>query len=154
MQRQPFLTLSILAFSLLAPCHAHKPLGFYELSKGDDFTVTFTNWGATIVNVILPDKEGNLDDVVLGYSSLSSYANDTTYFGGVVGRVANRIGGASFYLDGHHYKTFPNEGKNTLHGGHRGFSDVIWTVTHVSEGNDDPSITFYYRSFDGEQGNN
>ncbi|XP_043723314.1 galactose mutarotase-like [Telopea speciosissima] len=128
-----------------------QSVGFYEIKKGD-FSIKFTNWGATIVSVILPDKNGKLADVVLGYDKISTYKNDSTYFGATVGRVANRIGGAKFTLDGKTYKLSANEGKNTLHGGVRGFSDVIWKVMkHVPDGKT-PYITFTYHSSDGEQG--
>lgn len=124
---------------------------FYELKKGD-FSVKFTNWGATIVSVFLPDKDGKVDDVVLGYDSVDDYKNDTTYFGSVVGRVANRIGGAQFTLDGTHYKLVANEKSNMLHGGPKGFSDVIWKVkTYENEG-PTPKIVFSYHSTDGEEG--
>ncbi|KAK1289945.1 hypothetical protein QJS10_CPB18g01330 [Acorus calamus] len=110
-----------------------------------------TNWGATIVSVILPDSKGNLGDVALGYDSLASYVNDTTYFGALVGRVANRIANAAFTLDGKTYKLVANANTTMLHGGHRGFSRVIWTVVeHV--GGDYPFLKLFYHSFDGEQG--
>ncbi|KAA8540942.1 hypothetical protein F0562_024920 [Nyssa sinensis] len=127
---------------------AKKEVGVYELQRGD-FSVKITNWGATVLAVILPDKNGKLDDVVLGYETVEEYTNETTYFGALVGRVANRIGGAQFTLNGNHYKLVANEGKNMLHGGHRGFSHVIWTVKNYKK---DSHITFTYDSFDGEQG--
>ncbi|KAJ7970960.1 Aldose 1-epimerase [Quillaja saponaria] len=99
----------------------------YELKKGN-FSAKFTNWGATIISAVVPDNNGKLDDVVLGYDSVKDYMNDTTYFGAIVGRVANRIGGAQFTLNGTHYKLVANEGKNMLHGGLKGFSDVVWNV--------------------------
>ncbi|KAJ4960357.1 hypothetical protein NE237_020267 [Protea cynaroides] len=126
-------------------------VGFYEIKKGD-FSIKFTNWGATIVSVILPDKNGKLADVVLGYDQISTYMNDTTYFGATVGRVANRIAGAKFTLSGKTYKLSANEGNNTLHGGARGFSDVIWQVKKHQPGGQTPYIRFSYNSFDGEQG--
>uniref|UniRef100_A0A6V7QVW7 Aldose 1-epimerase n=1 Tax=Ananas comosus var. bracteatus TaxID=296719 RepID=A0A6V7QVW7_ANACO len=109
------------------------------------------SWGATILSVILPDNKGKLDDVVLGYDRIGSYVNETTYFGALVGRVANRIGGARFTLDGKTYHLYPNDGKNSLHGGHRGFNQVIWDVRERVEG-EFPYITFHYHSFVGEQG--
>ncbi|XVF09115.1 hypothetical protein REPUB_Repub07fG0063300 [Reevesia pubescens] len=109
----------------------------------------FTNYGALMLSLILPDKNGNLDDVVLGYDSVNDYKNDTTYFGAIVGRVANRIGGATFTLNGVPYKLVANDGKNTLHGGSKGFGDVIWTVKIYKK---DSHVTFTYDSFDGEQG--
>ncbi|KAL6954114.1 aldose 1-epimerase, partial [Sarracenia purpurea var. burkii] len=74
--------------------------------------------------------------------------NDSTYFGALVGRVANRIAGAQFDLNGIHYKLAANEGKNMLHGGPKGFSEVIWNVKSYKQ---DSHVTFTYHSFDGEE---
>jgi aldose 1-epimerase len=78
--------------------------------------------------------------------------NDTTYFGAIVGRVANRIKGAQFKLNGHTYKLVPNEGKNMLHGGPKGYADVVWEVTKYQNMGHKPHIVFSYHSFDGEEG--
>ncbi|KAJ4824174.1 hypothetical protein Tsubulata_011904 [Turnera subulata] len=129
-------------------CLAKDEIGIYELKKGD-FSLKLTNYGATIISLVLPDKNGKLDDVVLGFDSVDDYKNDTTYFGAIVGRVANRIGGAQFTLNGVNYKLPPNEGKNMLHGGAKGYSEVIWTVESHKE---DSHITFRYDSYDGEEG--
>ncbi|XP_022135314.1 aldose 1-epimerase-like, partial [Momordica charantia] len=138
--------LSLFAGILFA--NGSDQIGTYELKKGD-FSIKFTNYGATILSVILPDKHGKLDDVVLSFDNIDDFRNDTTYFGNIVGRVANRIGGAQFELNGVVYKLVANDGKNLLHGGKIGFGDVIWKVeSHVQ----DSHITFTYDSFDGEQG--
>lgn len=126
-------------------------MGIYELKKGN-FSVKFTNWGATLISLVLPDKNGELADIALGYESVNVYKNDSTYFGAIVGRVANRIGGAQFTLNGTHYKLDANEKKNMLHGGHRGFSDVVWKVKKHKTGGRSPHITFTYHSTDGEEG--
>ncbi|ONK65236.1 uncharacterized protein A4U43_C07F35070 [Asparagus officinalis] len=125
-------------------------VGIYELKKGD-FSVKVTNWGATIISVIVPDARGNLDDIVLGYDGIGPYINDTTYFGALVGRVANRISGSRFTINGTAYRLYPNDGRNSIHGGHRGFSKVIWTVKEKVDG-EYPYITLCLHSFDGEQG--
>ncbi|XP_061351214.1 uncharacterized protein LOC133296279 [Gastrolobium bilobum] len=127
------------------------PIRFFELKKGD-ISLKVTNWGATLVSLVLPDKNGKLGDIVLGYDSIKAYMNDTTYFGATVGRVANRIGGAKFTLNGIHYKLIANEGNNTLHGGPKGFSRVPWKVERYVREGDMPRITFSYHSFDGEEG--
>ncbi|KAI8528919.1 hypothetical protein RHMOL_Rhmol12G0185400 [Rhododendron molle] len=125
-----------------------EAVGVYELKRGD-FTVKLTNFGATVLSVLLPDKNGKLDDVALGFETIDEYKNDKTYFGNIVGRVANRIQGAQFTLNGTHYQLVPNEGDNMLHGGPKGFSEVVWKVkTHKA----DSHVTFTYQSFDGEQG--
>ncbi|XP_077224380.1 uncharacterized protein LOC143857783 [Tasmannia lanceolata] len=140
-------SFALVDFSTAAP---KKFVGVYEIKKGD-FSVNITNWGATVISVILPDSKGHLADIALGFDSVIPYINDTTYFGAIVGRVANRIAGARFKLNGKEYKLVANDGKNMLHGGHRGFSKVIWSVKEQKAGKF-PYITFTYRSFDGEQG--
>ncbi|KAF0911830.1 hypothetical protein E2562_012318 [Oryza meyeriana var. granulata] len=136
------------------PAEARKEgkqsIGYYELRRGE-FSIVVANWGATILSVNLPDKNGHIDDVVLGYKNIGSYVNDTTYFGALVGRVANRIAGGRFTVKGQAYHTYKNDGNNTLHGGHRGFNQVFWSVRERVTGQF-PYITFYYRSYDGEQG--
>ncbi|CAL0307211.1 unnamed protein product [Lupinus luteus] len=137
---------------LLLHCEAHEnkhnKIRFYELKRGN-MHLNFTNYGATILSVRIPDKHGKIDDVVLGYDTINSYKNDTSYFGALIGRVANRIGGAKFILDGKTYKLPANDHGNTLHGGTRGFSDVLWNVkSHKKHSH----VTFTYHSFDGEQG--
>ncbi|KAF7025161.1 hypothetical protein CFC21_037389 [Triticum aestivum] len=127
-----------------------ETLGYYELRRGE-FSMVVTNWGATILSVRLPDKNGRIDDVVLGYKTIGGYVNDTTYFGALVGRVANRIAGGRFTIKNHPYHTYTNDGNNTLHGGHRGFNQVFWSVRERATGAF-PYITFYYRSGDGEEG--
>lgn len=123
----------------------------YELKKGN-FSVKFTNWGATIVSVLLPDKNGKIGDVALGFDSIKDYMNDTVYFGAIVGRVANRVANAHFTLGGKRYNLIPNERGNTLHGGPKGFSDVIWNVRKYDKEAASPYIVFSYESFDGEEG--
>ncbi|ONK73941.1 uncharacterized protein A4U43_C03F1160 [Asparagus officinalis] len=122
----------------------------YEIKKGD-FSIKVSNLGAVILSVVLPDSQGKLSDIVLGYEKFGQYANTTAYFGALVGRVANRIAGARFVLDGTPYRLYPNDGKNCLHGGHRGFNHNFWTVVQHIDG-DSPFIKLYYHSFDGEQG--
>ncbi|KAJ6801251.1 aldose 1-epimerase [Iris pallida] len=147
-----FLLSLCILLSLVATSAAgtRKTAKIYELKKGD-FSVKVTNWGGVILSVVLPDSNGKLDDVVLAYDGIGPYLNDTTYFGALVGRVGNRIAGSRFVLNGKPYRLFPNDGKNSLHGGHRGFSDVFWTVKKKVNG-ETPYITLYYHSFDGEQG--
>lgn len=132
---------------------AGKAVGFYELkNKKGDFSIKVTNWGAALVSVVVPDCKGNLDDVVLGYDTVAAYVNGSGSFGATVGRVANRIANSRFVLDGKAYRLFRNDGNNSIHGGHRGFGKVIWTVKEYVRDGDSPYITFFYHSFDGEQG--
>ncbi|EMS48570.1 Aldose 1-epimerase [Triticum urartu] len=144
----------LLCLALAGSANAErKPVGFYGLkNKKGDFSIKVTNWGATLVSVLVPDCQGNLADVVLGYDTLRGYVNGTGSFGATVGRVVNRIAKSRFVLDGKAYRLFRNDGNNSIHGGHRGFGKVIWTVKEYVRGGDTPYITFFYHSFDGEQG--
>jgi len=129
-----------------------QKIGFYELQKGN-ITLKFTNWGAAIVSVILPDRNGKLADVALGFDSIQEYETNKRNFGAVVGRVANRIKGAQFTLDGTVYKLIVNDGtNNTIHGGPQGFAHVVWNVTAHSNVGHTPYIVFTYHSIDGDQG--
>ncbi|CBI15585.3 unnamed protein product, partial [Vitis vinifera] len=114
--------------------------------------VKITNYGATITSLSVPDKDGNLADVVLGCDSLEPYLKgDVPYFGCIVGRVANRIKDGKFTLNGIEYQLPINKPPNSLHGGHKGFSKKVWEVAERKEGKT-PSITFKYHSHDGEEG--
>ncbi|KAM3253109.1 hypothetical protein T459_06968 [Capsicum annuum] len=128
-----------------------QDIGVYEIKKGD-FSVKVTNYGARIISVFLPDKHGEVGDVVLGYDTIEEYQNDTTSFGALLGRVANRIGGAQFTLNGTVYKLVANDGPNTLHGGAKGFSRVVWNVSKYNQEGSYPHITLTYHSADGEEG--
>ncbi|XP_020589724.1 aldose 1-epimerase-like [Phalaenopsis equestris] len=123
----------------------------FELSNGR-ITVRLTNVGATITSLLVPDSEGNVADVVLGFDSLDAYLNDNApYFGCIVGRVANRIKDGKFTLDGVDYSLPINNGPNSLHGGNKGFNKVLWEVIERKNG-EIPAITFKYYSKDGEEG--
>ncbi|WOK94231.1 aldose 1-epimerase-like [Canna indica] len=149
--------LVVAALALLSTSNAcHEPrsssAGIFELRRGD-FSVKVTNWGATILSVIFPDSNGSLLLSSIKYTFFISFLQqkNSNYFGSIVGRVANRISGGQFVLNGVVYRLNKNDGNNTLHGGSIGFSQVLWTVKEQGYG-ELPYITFYYRSFDGEQG--
>jgi len=127
--------------------------GFFHLQKGD-LHINVTNWGATLVSLTLPDAKGHIADVALGYDSLASYMNVSStrpYLGAILGRVSNRVKNAQFMLNGETYHLPKNDGNNTLHGGLRGFDNVLWKVKEYRGGRR-PSVKFTYHSFDGEQG--
>lgn len=111
--------------------------------QNEKISLTVLDYGATIQSVVFDGT-----DVVLGYDTLSEYALNDGYLGAVVGRVANRISGSSFKLNGKKYDLYANDGKNSLHGGKIGFDKVVWTVAEVYEN----SITFQYLSPDKEEG--
>ncbi|PKA52605.1 aldose 1-epimerase [Apostasia shenzhenica] len=123
----------------------------FELSNGT-ITVKLTNVGATITSLLVPDAQGNVADVVLGFDSLDTYLyHNTPYFGCIVGRVANRIKEGNFILNGAKYSLAINNGPNSLHGGNKGFNKVLWEVVERKDG-ETPAITFKYHSKDGEEG--
>ncbi len=123
----------------------------YTLQNKNGAKVSITDYGATIVAIQVPDRSGKLADVVLGYDSLQGYETGTSYFGGLIGRYGNRIGGAKFTLDGQTYRLAKNDGKNSLHGGKRGFNKVVWT-THEPISKDGNTLELTYVSKDGEEG--
>jgi aldose 1-epimerase len=121
----------------------------YTIKNNSGLKAVVTNYGATLVELWVPDRNGKSGDVILGYDSLSEYLQkNNPYFGAIVGRYANRIGHASFIIDGKSYSISANENGNTLHGGLKGFDKVIWTVDLVN----DSSLVLSYTSRDGEEG--
>ena len=127
-----------------------KTVEIYTLTNGPIKARVMT-YGALLVDLVTPDRSGKPGDVVLGFDSLEGYLAGHPYFGATVGRVANRIGGAKFTLDGKEYKLAANNGPNTLHGGLKAFDKVVWKAEDVS-GADGPAVKFSYLSPDGEEG--
>ncbi len=123
-----------------------RGVDLYTISAGG-ITVQVMNYGATITSIKVPDAHGVAGDIVHGFENLEGYLGPHPYFGVVVGRFANRIGGARFTLDGHEYLLAKNDGENSLHGGFKGFDKVIWRA----EAGDD-SLKLRYLSSDGEEG--
>lgn len=123
----------------------------YTLRNGRGAEVQITNYGGIVVSLKVPDRTGKLGDVVLGYDKLSGYLRKSPYFGALIGRYGNRIGGAKFTLDGKTYKLVANNGPNALHGGLKGFDKVVWKARpfHSKQG---PSLELRYLSKDGEEG--
>lgn len=127
-----------------------KKVTLFTLVNHDGDSVTITNYGGTVTSFVVPDKNGNRSSVIIGFDSLAPYLQKPPYFGALVGRYANRIGGAQFTLNHNEYKLNPNDGKNTLHGGLKGFDKVVWDATVPSDSV--PSIELNYTSKDGEEG--
>jgi aldose 1-epimerase len=119
----------------------------YRLKNANGMEALITNYGASVVSLHVPDKNGKMDDVVLGYDSIQGYYNGKAYFGCVVGRYANRIAKGEFQLDGQTYSLAKNNGPNTLHGGLKGFDKVVWSGKQ-----EDSVVTLTYTSKDGEEG--
>ena len=99
--------------------------------KNDQLEVVVSNFGCTIIKVLMKDKDGNVDDVVLGYDNFKQYQTLDAYLGALVGRIANRIGKGEFTLNGVDYHLAINNGPNHLHGGIKGFSYQTVSYTHL-----------------------
>ena len=128
-----------------------KELPVYTLSNASGTAVEVIPYGCRIVKLMTPDRTGSAGNVVLGHDTLEEYLDKMDFQGSTVGRFANRIGGATFTMDGKVYPLTKNEGNNTLHGGPGGFHQVVWDVVSTDDG-EQPSITFRHTSPDGEEG--
>ena len=123
----------------------------YTLTNAHGMEVRAMNFGGIILSIKVPDKAGHFDDVTLGFDKLDGYLTNNPHFGALIGRYANRIGGAKFTLDGVQYKLAPNDGPNTLHGGIKGFDKHLWKAESFknSEG---VGLILTRVSPDGEEG--
>jgi aldose 1-epimerase len=128
-----------------------KTVDIYTLTNSHGTEVRAMTYGGIIVSLRVPDKNGKLADVVLGFDNFDGYLDNKPYMGAIIGRYGNRIGGAQFTLDGVKYTLAKNNGPNSLHGGIKGFDKVLWDA-QSSEGPQGQSITFTYTSKDGEEG--
>ncbi len=127
------------------------PADIYTLRNKNGVEVAITNFGASIVKIITPDRAGDFEDITLGFDKVDGYVGDNPYFGAVVGRYGNRIAGGKFSLDGQEYTLATNNGPNHLHGGVKGFNKVLWTAEEMAT----DSITglkLRYLSKDMEEG--
>jgi aldose 1-epimerase len=122
------------------------------LANGKGLTARITTYGGILVSMETPDRNGKMGDVVLGFDNLESYLKPHPCFGAIIGRYANRIGGAKFTLDGKEYKLAANDGVNTLHGGIKGFDKVVWKIEKSEAKADRAELKLSYTSRDGEEG--
>jgi len=121
----------------------------YTLTNANGVVVKIINYGGYVTNIIVPNKQGIKEDVVLGFDSLSGYLQQgNPSMGCIVGRYANRIAKAKFVLDGQTYQLAANNNGNSLHGGIKGFAKVVWAAQKLGDG----SIRLNYTSKDGEEG--
>lgn len=124
----------------------------WTLTGRGGLVVEAITYGGIVIRLLAPDRDGRLDDVVLGFADLDSYLAGHPYFGAITGRVAGRITGAAFTLDGHTYQLAHNEPPHHLHGGVEGFDKRLWRATPIDRGGGTPSLRLSYRSPDGEEG--
>jgi len=132
------------------------PVQLYTLTNAQGLRATISTYGGTLTSLLVPDKAGQLGDVVLGFDDVRGYQSPAflksgPYFGALVGRYGNRIAQGRFTLDGHVYELAKNNGPNHLHGGRRGFDKVIWQA-EPGESAEGATLTLRYRSPDGEEG--
>ena len=125
-----------------------EAVSVYLLENKNGASVRVTDYGAALVSIIVPDKNGGMQDVLLGYDNVTGYENNTCYFGAVIGRNGNRIANAQLTIDGVTYSLDSNDNENNLHSGEKGMDTIVWDVKEYT----DNAITFTCKSADLEQG--
>jgi aldose 1-epimerase len=128
-----------------------KEVFLYTLVNGNNSTVKIANYGGIVTSLVVPDKSGRMDDIVLGFDSLDPYLAVHPYFGALVGRYGNRIAKARFPLNGKEYRLAANDGRNHLHGGMVGFDKVVWNASEI-QNRGGVGVRLTYLSKDGEEG--
>jgi len=129
-----------------------EQVDIYTMKNDNGMIVKFLSYGGIITEMDVPDRSGQNGDAVLGFNNLADYETKSPYFGAIIGRYANRIGGAKFTLDGVEYKLPANDGPNSLHGGDKGFDKRVWAVKPVQAGAGSAAAELTYVSKDGEEG--
>lgn len=139
----------------------HEPFGttqdgqaveVYTLQNDNGMVVRILTYGGIVQTIKVPDKNGQMGDVVLGYDTLDGYLTNSPYFGALIGRYGNRIAKGHFTLDGQDYTLFTNNVPNSLHGGKIGFDKKVWKVDRAAVGRRGPMLVLSYTSPDGEEG--
>jgi len=128
-----------------------KSVELYTLKNKKGSVAKIMTYGGIVQSLQVPDKDGKLVDVTLGYDKLDSYVSNSPYFGALVGRYGNRIGAGKFTLNGNTYTLATNNGVNHLHGGLKGFDKRVWSATPLKRENG-PALQLSNRSVDGEEG--
>lgn len=128
-----------------------QPVELYTLTNQNGMKVRLTNYGAIIVSIEVPDKNGEMGDVALGFDTLEEYITKNPFFGCVVGRYGNRIAKGKFTLDGKEYSLFINNNENHLHGGKKGFDKAVWKAEALEE-DGNFGVQFSHHSPDGDEG--
>jgi len=128
-----------------------EAVSVYTLKNAQGMELRVINYGGIILSLKVPDRNGRLGDVVLGYDSLADYERSSPYFGAIIGRYGNRIARGRFTLDGKTYTLATNNGPNHLHGGVKGFDKVVWDA-ELFESGKQVGLIFRYTSPDGEEG--
>ena len=147
----PTLAILFATTTAFAQVEDFDSIKLYTLKNKTGMTVKATNYGAIITSIVVPDRDGKMADIALGYDRVEDYINavDKPYFGAIVGRYGNRIAKGEFTLDGKTYSLLKNNGENHLHGGAVGFDKVVWTVEEYVESK---SLKLSYLAKDKEEG--
>jgi aldose 1-epimerase len=127
------------------------PVDIYTLRNSNGVEAKITNYGGIVVSLNVPDRKGNMADVVLGFNTLEEYLKGHPYFGSLIGRYGNRIAKGVFSLNNVKYTLATNNGENHLHGGPNGFHTVVWTAKEIKD-KDSVGLYLTYLSKDGEEG--
>jgi aldose 1-epimerase len=127
-----------------------KDVFLYTSTNAKGVQVKISNYGGTVTAWNVPDKNGNMSGIIIGLDSLNDYLQKPPYFGALIGRYGNRIGDAGFLLDGKEYHLAANNGKNSLHGGLKGFDKAVWDTNIINDST--PALILSYTSKDGEEG--
>ena len=125
-----------------------KKVSLFTLKNSNGVIAQITNFGAKIVSIYVPDRDGNFADVLQGYETLDEWINGFPFFGAICGRYANRIANGKFSIDGIQYELPVNNGPNCLHGGPQGFNEQVFDI----QSSEKSSLTLRYISRDGEEG--
>ena len=128
-----------------------KAVEIYTLTNTRGSEATIITYGGAVVSLKVPDKKGELGDIVLGFDSIADYEKHSAFFGPLIGRYGNRIARGKFTLEGKEYLLATNNGENHLHGGIKGFDKVIWTAKPSTDKNG-ANLELTYLSADGEEG--
>lgn len=127
------------------------PIELYTLKNANGVEMDVITYGGRITSLKVPNKDGKLENVILGFDTIEDYQKDNPFFGALIGRYGNRIAKGKFTLNGEEFTLATNDGSNHLHGGVNGFDRVVWTAKPI-EGLEDSSLQLVYRSKDGEEG--
>jgi aldose 1-epimerase len=128
-----------------------QQVDLYTLTNAHGVEVQIINFGGIITSIRVPDRNGKMADIALGFDNLGGYLENKPYFGAIIGRYANRIANGKFTLDGREYTLAVNNGTNSLHGGIKGFNKVVWTAEPFHDGRA-LGVHLSYLSKDGEEG--
>ena len=128
-----------------------KQVHLFTLQNSNGMKIQVTNYGAKLVSIVVPDRNGSVDNVILGYKSLDHYLKGHQYLGAIIGRVANRIGKARCKIGNQEYDLSKNSGNLHLHGGAVGFDSLLWELLASSKGIN-PWVEFQLVSPNGDQG--